>query len=149
MDPRVKVYLQTIGRRGGRISRRVLSPEAARSMVKVREARRAFRRFHTQCFWSFNPAYVITVDDVSWVARQLDGARWPGRLGAGREAMPLTEFRADVAKLMAVQRSPDSYLAGGAAMHIEPLSTRYSNDLDSCPIRELELNHPIANVRGA
>ncbi len=40
-------------------------------MVKLREARRAFRRFHTQCFWSFDPDYVVTMDDVPWVARQL------------------------------------------------------------------------------
>ncbi len=44
--------------------------------------------------------------------------------------MPLTPFQAGVAKLLAAQRSPDSYLAGGAAIHIEPNTTRYSNDLD-------------------
>jgi hypothetical protein len=32
--------------------------------------------------------------------------------------------------LLASHRSPDSYLAGGAALHIEPRSKRYSNDLD-------------------
>jgi hypothetical protein len=35
-----------------------------------------------------------------------------------------------VARLLAVNRSPDSYLAGGAAIHIEPNTSRYSNDLD-------------------
>lgn len=44
--------------------------------------------------------------------------------------MPLTEFQSAVARLLAVNRSPDSYLAGGAAIHIDPRSTRYSNDLD-------------------
>ena len=44
--------------------------------------------------------------------------------------MPLTSYQATVAKLLASQRTPDSYLAGGAALHIEPTSTRYSNDLD-------------------
>lgn len=44
--------------------------------------------------------------------------------------MPLTAFQAAIAELLAVNRSPDSYLAGGAAMHIEPNSKRYSNDLD-------------------
>jgi hypothetical protein len=29
-----------------------------------------------------------------------------------------------------VDRSPDSYLAGGAALHIAPTSQRFSNDLD-------------------
>jgi len=44
--------------------------------------------------------------------------------------MPLTPFQEQVACLLAVDRSPDSYLAGGAAMHIAPTSERYSNDLD-------------------
>lgn len=35
-----------------------------------------------------------------------------------------------MARLLSVNRSFDSYLAGGAAIHIEPQSTRYSNDLD-------------------
>jgi len=44
--------------------------------------------------------------------------------------VPLTEFQEVVARLLATNRSPDSYLAGGAALHIEPNSKRYSNDLD-------------------
>lgn len=32
--------------------------------------------------------------------------------------------------LLAVNRGPDSYLAGGAALHFAPNSLRYSNDLD-------------------
>jgi len=44
--------------------------------------------------------------------------------------MPLTPFQESVARLLATERSVDSYLAGGAAMHIEPNSKRYSNDLD-------------------
>lgn len=44
--------------------------------------------------------------------------------------MPLTEYQAQVARVLACGRTPDSYLAGGAAMHIEPNSLRYSNDLD-------------------
>jgi hypothetical protein len=39
-------------------------------------------------------------------------------------------MQAAVAQLLAVNRSPDSYLAGGAALHFEPNSKRYSNDLD-------------------
>ncbi|MCK5687832.1 hypothetical protein KAI87_01120 [Myxococcota bacterium] len=71
MDDSVRKYLSGIGRRGGKKSRRVLSPESARDMVRVREARRAFRRFQTQCFWSFDPDYVVTLKDISWVADQL------------------------------------------------------------------------------
>ena len=44
--------------------------------------------------------------------------------------MPLTAFQAAIAELLAVNRSSDSYLAGGAALHIEPNSKRYSNALD-------------------
>lgn len=44
--------------------------------------------------------------------------------------MPLTEFQVALARLVAKNRSPDSYLAGGAAIHLEPNTKRYSNDLD-------------------
>jgi hypothetical protein len=44
--------------------------------------------------------------------------------------MPLTEFQATLAHLLAANRTPDSYLAGGAALHFKPNSVRYSNDLD-------------------
>ncbi len=71
MDRNVRIYLSEIGRRGGRKSRRALDPETARAMVRVREARRAYRRFHAVCFWSFDPAYRIGPSDVAWVAEQL------------------------------------------------------------------------------
>lgn len=44
--------------------------------------------------------------------------------------MPLTPFQKGLAKLLAKNRSPDSHLAGGAALHFRPDSMRYSNDLD-------------------
>lgn len=71
MDQNVHRWLAEIGRRGGRKSRRALTPEDARMMVMVREARRAYRRFHTECFWSFDPDYRIGRKDVAWVADQL------------------------------------------------------------------------------
>jgi hypothetical protein len=71
MDPKVRRWLAEIGRRGGQRSRRVLAPESARAMVRVREARRAYRRFHTECFWSFDPDYRIAPEDVAWVAERL------------------------------------------------------------------------------
>ncbi len=67
----VRTYLATIGARGGRKSRRVLDPDTARRMVKVREARRAYRRYHATCFWSYRPDLAIGRDDVAWVAEQL------------------------------------------------------------------------------
>ena len=48
-----------------------MSPETARDMVRVREARRAFRRFRTSCFWSYRSDLKIGRDDVPWVAEQL------------------------------------------------------------------------------
>ncbi|HZD79052.1 MAG TPA: hypothetical protein VE646_03295 [Actinomycetota bacterium] len=67
----MREYLARIGRAGGRKSRRTLDPETARRMVAVREARRAYRRFHTSCFWSYRPDLEIGLDDVEWVAEQL------------------------------------------------------------------------------
>ena len=71
VNPNVRQYLSRIGQRGGRKSRRVLDSNTARDMVRVREARRAYRRFHTSCFWSFDPDYVVTLNDVPWVATEL------------------------------------------------------------------------------
>lgn len=44
--------------------------------------------------------------------------------------MPLTPYQEEVARLLSSNRTFDSYLAGGAAIHLEPSTTRYSNDLD-------------------
>lgn len=51
-------------------------------------------------------------------------------MGGCRRVMPLTAFQSRIAGLLAENRSPDSYLAGGAAIHMAPNSKRYSNDLD-------------------
>lgn len=67
----IRRYLAEIGARGGRKSRRTLDAATARNMVKVREARRAFRRFRASCFWSYQPDLVIRAADVPWVAEQL------------------------------------------------------------------------------
>ena len=67
----IRRYLAQIGARGGRKSRRALDADTARAMVKVREARRAFRRFRRTCFWSYRPDLVIGLGDVAWVAEQL------------------------------------------------------------------------------
>ncbi len=79
MDRSTRAYLQEIGRRGGRQSRRVLSREQAQEMVRVRQARRAYRAFHARCFWSYPVDLVITRDDIAWVVDQL-------RRNGGREA---------------------------------------------------------------
>ena len=80
----IRKYLAEIGARGGRTSRRTLDATTAREMVRVREARRAFRRYRTTCFWSYRPDLVITTHDVPWVAEQLmkHGNREAWRVGA-------------------------------------------------------------------
>lgn len=83
MDDAVRSYLAKIGRTGGKKSRRALDPETARSMVRVREARRAYRTYRTQCFWSYAPDLKIGADDVTWVAENLmkHGNRGAWRIG--------------------------------------------------------------------
>jgi hypothetical protein len=44
--------------------------------------------------------------------------------------MPLTEYQARLARLLSENRTFDSYLAGGAAILIEPNTVRFSRDLD-------------------
>lgn len=62
--------------------------------------------------------------------------------------MPLTEIQNKIARLLAKNRSPESYLAGGAAMHIEPQSKRYSNDLDYFHDSEERVAAAFAEDRG-
>lgn len=71
MSSIISKYLAEIGRKGGFKSRRTLDAEQARAMVRVREARRAYRTFHAQCFWSYAPDLDIGMADVTWVAERL------------------------------------------------------------------------------
>jgi len=71
LSKQVSDYLSRIGRQGGLKSQRLLSAEQATAMVRVREAQRAFRKYHARCFWSYDPRLRIKAGDVSWVAEQL------------------------------------------------------------------------------
>jgi len=71
INDEIRGYLAEIGRRGGRKSRRKLDSNTARAMVRIREARRAYRAFHTSCFWSYDPQLVIAASDIAWVANEL------------------------------------------------------------------------------
>lgn len=71
MEDAIRDYLAEIGRRGGKRSRRTLDPETARAMVRVREARRSFRKFYATCFWSYRSELDIGPADVEWVAETL------------------------------------------------------------------------------
>jgi hypothetical protein len=44
--------------------------------------------------------------------------------------MPLTAYQAELGRLLSANRSEDSYLAGGAAILLQPNTQRYSQDLD-------------------
>jgi len=44
--------------------------------------------------------------------------------------MPLTEFQQEVLLLLKAHRNPNSYVAGGIAIHDKPNSSRSSNDID-------------------
>ena len=78
----VSRYLAEIGRRGGLKSRRALSSEEARHMVRLRDARRAFRKFYAQCFWYMRPDMKITLADTPEIVRGL-------RQNGGREGLRL------------------------------------------------------------
>ena len=103
MDHAIHSYLAEIGRRGGRKSRRSLDPETARAMVRVREARRAFRKFHSTCFWSYRKDLEIGPADVDWVAETLkkngDMRAWrmAGRLVEAGDQATLIDWAHDSA----------------------------------------------------
>ena len=52
-------------------NRRALSSTDARDMARVREARRAFREFHAQCFWYLRPDLQVSLDDIPEIVRGL------------------------------------------------------------------------------
>ena len=51
-------------------------------------------------------------------------------MAGGGAAVPLTPFQHQLLAELATAPAPDRYLAGGAALHFSPVSTRYSDDLD-------------------
>jgi len=71
MDNEVRKYLSSIGQKGGRRSRRTLTTEEAKEMVRVREARRAFKKFYAHCFWSFKRDMIVGLQDIPWLVEQL------------------------------------------------------------------------------
>ncbi len=71
MDQAIKNYLSAIGQKGGQKSKRVLTKTKAKEMVRLREAKKAYRLFYHQCFWSFDPHLKIKVNDVDWIVTQL------------------------------------------------------------------------------
>jgi hypothetical protein len=71
MKKAIREYMAAIGEKGGCKSRRKLTPGQARDMVRVREARKAFRKYYAHCFWSYNPDLEISIKDVPWIGEQM------------------------------------------------------------------------------
>lgn len=73
----IRDYFATIGSKGGSKSRRKLSSDDAKDMIRIREARRAYRRYHTQCFWYMPADMQIKTSDIPEIVRGLrkDGGR--------------------------------------------------------------------------
>ncbi len=44
--------------------------------------------------------------------------------------MPLTDFQTDIFRIIAANRNPNSYVAGGIVIHRDAASSRYSRDID-------------------
>ncbi len=61
--------------------------------------------------------------------------------------MPLTTFQETVLITAALGQDGESYLAGGAALHIHPQSARYSNDLDFFHDSEQRVAQTFATAR--
>lgn len=68
-------------------------------------------------------------------------------MGSGEENMPLTPFQEKLALLLSENRSFDSYLAGGAAILIEPNTMRFSRDLDYFHDSEARVAEAFSNDR--
>ena len=80
----LKGYFAAIGRKGGLKSKRALSTEQSREMLKVREARRAFRKYHAQCFWYMRRDAEITESNIPEIVRGL-------KANGGRQGLILAE----------------------------------------------------------
>jgi nucleotidyltransferase AbiEii toxin of type IV toxin-antitoxin system len=69
-------------------------------------------------------------------------------VAGGREAVPLTDFQRTLLAELASPPTDERYLAGGAAMHFAPHSTRYSDDLDFFHDSEARVASAFARDRG-
>ncbi len=62
--------------------------------------------------------------------------------------MPLTDYQATLTRLLSKNRTFDSYLAGGAAILIEPNTARFSRDLDYFHDSEVRVAEAFGADRG-
>jgi hypothetical protein len=82
--------------------------------------RRAFAEYRTRALWNMRPMEDPTPADALAITKALrthggmDGRRLAEQSRAF--AVPLTKLQAHVLRLLAAERSPDSYIAGGVAI---------------------------------
>ena len=69
-------------------------------------------------------------------------------MGSCEQAVPLTDYQASLARLLSANRTFDSYLAGDAAILIEPNTMRFSRDLDYFHDSEARVADAFAADRG-
>ena len=136
----VRRYLAEIGRRGGLKSRRSLDPGIARQMVRLREAGRAFRRFHAVCFAPLPADRPIRQDDVDWIADRLVRHGGEAEAVGLRLRPPVPMLRSDTApaaeavRIAAVRRrAPADRLRQAMA---------WSESLRSVALARLRRRHP-------
>jgi hypothetical protein len=80
--PEISAYFAKMGRKGGQTSRRTLTPSEAKNMVRIREARHAFKNYYSRCFWYMPSDLVVAPSDIPEIARGL-------RTNGGREGFLL------------------------------------------------------------
>ena len=73
-----------INRCGGEQRKCAPSHEDAQEVVRIREARLAFRQYHAQCFWFMREDMQISATDIPEIAKGL-------RLHGGHRGMELAE----------------------------------------------------------
>jgi hypothetical protein len=97
--------------------------------------RQAFRDFGSVALWNMRPTQKPTPADALAITAALrrhgsmDGRRLAERIETLCRA--ITKFQSNVLRLLAAQRSPDSYIAGGIA--INRSGPRFSEDIDIFP----------------
>jgi len=103
--------------------------------------RRAFTEYSAGLCGTCGPS-TIPVQRMRWLspARCARTAAWKGvgwQSKSSEFAVPLTKLQSHVLRVLAAQRSPDSYIAGGVALNRE--GPRYSGDIDIFRDSEIRL----------
>jgi hypothetical protein len=78
-SPRVATQRGGIDRLGASGDQPSVPDDQPESKAALAEARRAYKAFHEACFWSHDPDYLVTDDDLPWIAERL--MRFGGRRG--------------------------------------------------------------------